>query len=118
MRAVVLLFLAACATPSSPPPKIEMVKMDPPTDPTETTTTDVDAGKDPHQVELAVGGIATFPADSVKSYSAANDKIDVRLTPDGKTFVIAGKSKGRCDLLLIHKDNSQEIFNVEVLDQH
>ncbi len=111
------LFLFGCANQEKPPPKIEMVHMDPPADTPSAKPAAEDASRDPHRIELSVGAIATFPAESVKSYSAANDKVDVRLTPDGKTFVVAGKIKGRCDLLLLHKNGTQEIFTIEVYDR-
>jgi hypothetical protein len=73
--------------------------------------------EDAHHVVLTVGAIATLPAKNVRSFSVANTNIDVRLAPDGSTFIVAGKSRGRCDLLLIRKDGAQEVFTVEVFDR-
>jgi len=92
-----------------------MVKLDPPAE-TKPTVVEDAGPPDPHHMSLSIGGIATFPAKDVKSFSVANQNIDVRLTPQGDTFVIAGKTKGRCDLLLIHKNGQQEIFTIEVTD--
>jgi hypothetical protein len=117
-RLFFLSLLVACAAESKPPPKVEMIHLEPITEPTSANgTSSDDAGRDPHSVELLVGAIATLPANDVRSFSAANDNIDVRLTPDGKTFVVAGKKKGRCDMLLVHKTGAQEIFSFEVFDR-
>jgi hypothetical protein len=64
-------------------------------------------------VELTVGQIKTLGAKNVRSFSVANANVDVRLGPD-HTFIIAGKAKGRCDLLLIRRDGSQETYTIEV----
>lgn len=118
-RAVLVMSLVGCAAESKPPPNVEMVRMEPlpPAESSKPPPGAEDSGADPHRVDISVGAIATLPAKDVRSFSAANDNIDVRITPDGKTFVVAGKKKGRCDLLLVHKDGSQEIFTVEVYDR-
>ena len=63
---------------------------------------------------VAVGGIATLPALNVKNFSVANANIDVRLTPDGKKFIIAGKTAGRCDLVLFFRNGTEKILKVNV----
>jgi len=114
--------LGACASQEKPPPKVEMVAMDPLPSATLAAPTPEagpvvgDAGRDPHDRDIIVGKIVTLPAEGVRNFSVAGPNIDVRPTPDGKKFVIAGKSSGRVDLLLIHKDGSQEIFTFHVYD--
>ena len=117
LRPLVFVLFVGCAAEPKPPPKVEMMHLEPITDTPAKSNASDDAGRDPHNVELLVGAIATLPANDIRSFSAANDDIDVRLTPDGKTFVVAGKKKGRCDLLLVHKTGSQEIFSFEVFDR-
>ncbi|MEO6418454.1 MAG: hypothetical protein ABIP39_03560 [Polyangiaceae bacterium] len=50
----------------------------------------------------------------MKNFSVVNANIDVRLTPDGKKFIIAGKTAGRCDLVLFFKDGTEKISKVNV----
>ena len=121
MRIAVVCIFVGCATQEKPPPNVEMVAMDPlppavAAPDASSSAPVVDAGRDPHRKEIVVGRILTLPANGVRNFSVASDNIDVRLTPDGKTFVIAGKRAGRVDLLLIRKDGAQETFTFDVYD--
>ncbi len=106
-----MALLAAC-TPTAPthPKTVEMVAMPPPVDTPPPPAPPVD----PNAMPVAVGGIATIDAAKVKNFSVANANIDVRLTPDGKKFIIAGKTAGRCDLVLFFKDGTEKILKVTV----
>lgn len=120
LRFALVLSVAGCAGQEKPPPNVEMVKMDPlppASAPAATEVATPDAGRDPHDKDIVVGKLVTLPAEGVKNFSVAAPNIDVRLTPDGKTFVVAGKAAGRVDLLLIKKDGSQEIYTFHVYDQ-
>lgn len=119
-----LAVVVGCAAATTPAPKLEQAPIEgsgalhldparaeaPPVEPK-------DAGPaDPHHVELVVGELKTMNAKDIKSFSVANANIDVRLGPD-HTFIIAGKAKGRCDLLLLRRDGTQETFTFEVFAQ-
>lgn len=117
--ALIISALAACAAPAPPPPKLEQapidsapLRLEPAQEPARGER-DAGAPADPHHVELTVGQIKTLGAKDVRSFSVANANVDVRLGPD-HTFIIAGKAKGRCDLLLIRRDGSQETYTIEV----
>jgi hypothetical protein len=107
---VLALSVAACASNHPPPKPIEMVPLPPP--PVEPTPAPPPVN--PNVISLAVGGITTLGAANVKDYSVANANIDVRLTPDAQKFIIAGKTKGRCDLVLLFRNGQEKILTFEV----
>ena len=54
------------------------------------------------RIEIDVGEQETVSAANVASYSVGSEGIaDVRLTSDGRTFVIVGSQAGETSLLLI-----------------
>jgi pilus assembly protein CpaC len=67
------------------------------------------------EMNLAVGENRTVPAENVKSYSeGAPGVAEVRLTPNGKQFVIVGKKPGSTTLLLILKDDREVMWTINV----
>jgi hypothetical protein len=66
------------------------------------------AGGGDQRIELDVGEQETVSAANVASYSVGSEGIaDVRLTSDGRTFVIVGQQSGETSLLLIYADGHQ-----------
>ena len=66
-------------------------------------------------MSLVVGESRTLPADDVKSYNEPTPGIaEVRVTPNGKQFVIIGKKQGSTTLLLIKKDDSEVTYRITV----
>jgi pilus assembly protein CpaC len=73
------------------------------------------AGGGDQRLELDVGEQETVSAANVASYSVGSEGIaDVRLTSDGRTFVIVGQQSGETSLLLIFADGHQVRYNVVV----
>jgi pilus assembly protein CpaC len=67
------------------------------------------------EMSLVVGESRTLPADDVKSYNEPTPGIaEVRVTPNGKQFVIIGKKQGSTTLLLIKKDDSEVTYRITV----
>ena len=66
-------------------------------------------------LSLVVGESRTLPADDVKSYSEPTPGIaEVRVTPNGRQFVVVGKKPGSTTLLLIKKDESELTYRITV----
>ena len=90
-----------------------------------SSKTENPAGKEPHfdatdddktDISLSVGENYTLSADGVKSYSeGAEGVVQVRLTPDGKQFVIVGKRAGSTSLLLLMDNGDQRLFEIDVV---
>jgi pilus assembly protein CpaC len=75
------------------------------------------AKKDDHveELALAIGETKTIPAAGVKNFSEGVPGIvDVRLTPAGDQFIIAGKKTGNTTLLLIKNDGTQLTWMISV----
>lgn len=69
----------------------------------------------PERIEIDVGEQETVSAANVASYSVGSEGIaDVRLTADGRTFVIVGQEAGETSLLLIYADGHQVRYQVIV----
>lgn len=67
------------------------------------------------ELNLAVGENQTLPAADVKSYSeGAPGVADIKLTPNGTQFVIAGQKPGSTTLLLLKRDNTETTYNINV----
>lgn len=67
------------------------------------------------RIEIDVGEQETVSAANVASYSVGSEGIaDVRLTADGRTFVIVGQEAGETSLLLIYADGHQVRYQVIV----
>lgn len=67
------------------------------------------------RIEIDVGEQETVSAANVASYSVGSEGIaDVRLTSDGRTFVIVGQEAGETSLLLIYADGHQVRYQVIV----
>lgn len=67
-------------------------------------------------ISLSVGENYTLSADGVKSYSeGVEGVVQVRLTPDGKQFVIVGKRPGATSLLLLMNNGEQRMLEIDVV---
>ena len=67
------------------------------------------------EANLSVGENQTIAAADVKSYSEGNEGIvEVRLTPEGKDFVVVGKRPGTTTLLLLKKNGDQVLYTIQV----
>jgi pilus assembly protein CpaC len=67
------------------------------------------------ELNLAVGENQTLPAADVKSYSeGAPGVAEIKLTPNGSQFVIAGQRPGSTTLLLLKRDGSELTYNINV----
>ena len=67
------------------------------------------------ELNLAVGENQTLPASDVKSYSeGAPGVAELKLTPNGSQFVIAGQKPGSTTLLLLKRDGSETTYNINV----
>lgn len=67
------------------------------------------------RIELNVGEQQTISAANVASYSVGSEGIaDVRLTQDGRLFVIVGQQPGESSLLLIFADGHQVRYQIIV----
>jgi pilus assembly protein CpaC len=81
-----------------------------------TSLDDVDVSDDKQEINLSVGENYTLSADGVKSYSEGQEGIvQVRLTPDGKQFVIVGKRAGSTSLLLLMNNGEQRMMEIDVV---
>lgn len=66
-------------------------------------------------MELDVGEQQTVSAANVASYSVGREGVaDVRLTSDGRTFVVVGQEAGETSLLLIYADGHQVRYDITV----
>lgn len=67
------------------------------------------------ELSLAVGENRTLPAEGVRNYSEGTPGVaEIRITPNGKQFVVVGKAPGSTTLLLIMNDNSELLWNINV----
>jgi pilus assembly protein CpaC len=70
---------------------------------------------DAKELNLAVGENTTLSAQDVKSFSVgAGGVAEVKVTPNGTQFVIAGAAPGATTLLLIMKDGSEVLWTINV----
>ena len=66
-------------------------------------------------IELGVGEQRLLPTENVESFSEGTKGVaDIRITPDGKSFLLVGTSPGRTTLLLIFTDGHQTQYVIEV----
>lgn len=69
-------------------------------------------------LSLGVGESKTLPATDVKQYSEGTAGIaEIKLTPDGKKFIISGQKAGTTSLLLIANNGSQINWTIRVYSQ-
>ena len=67
------------------------------------------------ELSLAVGENRTISADGVRNYSEGTPGVaEIRITPNGKQFVVVGKAPGSTTLLLIMNDNTELLWNINV----
>lgn len=67
------------------------------------------------ELSLAVGENRTISAADVRNYSEGTPGIaEIRITPNGKQFIIVGKTPGSTTLLLIMNDNSEVLWKINV----
>jgi pilus assembly protein CpaC len=75
-----------------------------------------DVVDDHSDISLSVGENYTLSAEGVKSYSeGVEGVVQVRLTPDGKQFVIVGKRPGSTSLLLLLNNGEQRMMEIDVV---
>lgn len=71
------------------------------------------------EIELKVGEQRVLSAEQVRSYSEGTRGIvDVRLTKDGKSFVLVGQNPGETSLLFLLLDGEQQHLQVRVVSPH
>lgn len=67
------------------------------------------------ELGLAVGESRTLSAENVKNYSEASSGVaEIRVTPNGKQFIVVGKAPGSTTLLLIMNDNREVLWKINV----
>lgn len=67
---------------------------------------------------LGVGESKTIPALDVKQYSEGTAGVaEIKLTPDGKKFIVSGQKAGTTSLLLIKNDGGQLNWTIKVYSQ-
>ncbi|HWZ87391.1 MAG TPA: pilus assembly protein N-terminal domain-containing protein, partial [Polyangiaceae bacterium] len=67
------------------------------------------------ELNLSVGENQTISASDIKSYSDGNEGlVEVRLTPEGKDFVVVGKKPGSTTLLLLKRGGEQILYTIQV----
>lgn len=67
------------------------------------------------QLAIAVGEQTMLSAQGVTNYSiGAGGIVDVRLTPDAKSFIIVGSRAGTTSLLLLYSDGNRRSYQVTV----
>ena len=68
-----------------------------------------------HAITVAAGQTVTLSATDVRNFSVANaGAIDVRVTPDGKSFLVTGRVVGSTVLTMMRKDNTMIRYDVTV----
>lgn len=66
---------------------------------------------------LLIGEQTSISAEGVKNYSVGSSKvIDVRLTDDGKDFIVAAVAQGTTTLLLIYDSGRKKQYTFEVVE--
>lgn len=87
----------------------------PPPPPPASSSTAMSAKEGLEELTLAVGETRTISAKGVRNYSEGTPGIvDVKLTPDGSSFIVHTRKVGSTTLLLIYGDGSQTTFNIAV----
>jgi pilus assembly protein CpaC len=67
------------------------------------------------ELSMAVGENRTIPAEGVRNYSEGTAGVaEIRITPNGKQFIVVGKAPGSTTLLLIMNDNTEILWNINV----
>lgn len=67
------------------------------------------------ELNLAVGESKTIPAKGVRNWSEGTPGIvDVKVTPDGSSFILHTRKTGSTTLLLIYGDGSQTTYSINV----
>ena len=67
------------------------------------------------ELSLAVGETKSISAKDVRNFSVADQTvIDVRVSPDGSTFLVVGRKSGSTTLVLINNNGSQTTWSINV----
>lgn len=67
------------------------------------------------ELTLALGESRTIPAKGVRNYSEGTPGVvDVKLTPDGSSFILHTRKVGSTTLLLIYGDGAQTTYTISV----
>jgi pilus assembly protein CpaC len=108
LRAWAGLLAAALAIAAAPPAAEAQPK--PPAKP--------DGKTEDKALGLGVGESKTLPATDVKQYSEGTPGVaEIKLTPDGKKFIISGQKAGTTSLVLIRNDGGQTNWTIRVYSQ-
>ncbi len=79
-----------------------------------TTTPNIENEK-VEELSLAVGETKSISAKEIRNFSVADPAIiDVRVSPDGSTFLVVGRKPGSTTLVLIKNDASQVTWSINV----
>jgi pilus assembly protein CpaC len=98
-------------------PTVALAQPRPPTPP--PAKPEVGASKtEEKSLSLGVGESKTLPALDVKQYSEGTPGVaEIKLTPDGKKFIVVGLKAGTTSLLLIKNDGSQLTWVIKIYSQ-
>jgi pilus assembly protein CpaC len=67
------------------------------------------------ELSLSIGETKSISASGVRNFSVADPNIiDVRVSPDGSTFLVVGRHPGSTTLVLIKNDGSQVTWSINV----
>lgn len=67
------------------------------------------------ELSLSIGETKSISASGIRNFSVADPNIiDVRVSPDGSTFLIVGRHPGSTTLVLIKNDGSQVTWSINV----
>ncbi len=67
------------------------------------------------ELSLAVGETKSISARDIRNFSVADPSIiDVRVSPDGGTFLVVGRHSGSTTLVLIKNDGAQTTWSINV----
>lgn len=87
----------------------------PPPPPVAVPAPPVAAKEGLEELTLALGETRTIPARGVRNYSEGTPGIvDIKLTPDGASFIVHTRKVGSTTLLLLYADGGQTMYNIGV----
>jgi pilus assembly protein CpaC len=82
---------------------------------TNTTKESAPAKEGLEELHLALGESKTIPANGVRNYSEGTPGVvEVKLTPDGSSFILHTRKTGSTTLLLLYGDGSQTSYSINV----
>lgn len=79
---------------------------------------DKEGDSEEKELSVRVGESQTIFAGDVKQYSEGKSGVaEIKVTPDGRRFVVTGEKQGTTSLLLIKNDGSQVNFTIKVFEE-